>query len=1281
MADTGDGDAAGGDRDGVLVGVGDVEDHGVVLQRTVVLIGAHALGVVPVGVARTVMGQDVDGSGNDASVHRDGVLAGGQAGDVDADLTADVPDQVLDVFRAQRAVGRARPADAGDVAGLQAGDGGVGALEPGAGLDVAGDWGLMIVAARAGTVTVGVKAVTQGVHHLGVDSGGHGAALVLIIELANRALIVFVVALLGARGLHGGDLGHGVALGGDDRALLDLGTAVHVAALIGLLARLGAGGVVAAARHLDGEAVLGVLHGLLGAADTVAGGEVMGLGGAQLETTVDAVTAMGAVTVVHIVAAVVVVQLGTGHGFQRGRRCTLGVGKDLAAGAGPVGIMAGSPAGGVHRGHQGQGVGVGRGLGDKLHVEDLGIARALADGMGPGGHIQGEDVAACRILGAVNLRRTIGNAHYHDQLALARRGKADLARAGFQLQARGQTQAVIADSGAHARLVTGNGIEPVRVGIAVGGKVVDIVVIGDGGLSLAAAGTHAVHIGVDPGGGDGLGLGLGAGHAVHHHGAAVGPHARVLTGGLLGHLAVVPLVLVGAADGADAVFILVGRGGSLAAGGGVAAGAAHKGGLAGHGAGGLHGGLQLMAKVMAQGGDSLAAGDDLAAVITLDGRSLTRRRAGFGHGGHGGGIGVGAGGLRLHHAQLPQAHIVGRGGHSGQHVGPGGKLKAELLGGAHVSGDVGGGAGHRRQRAALHLINGKGGGLARGAGGAGGHGHIRGAVSHSELDAGHHGGAAQRIPGQVDKGDLVAGGAGRAALDLGLVTLEGEVALGHLGDLITNRSLRRAGEVAVLQDHARAAAGGGAGQVGLTGLSLAAQQAGADLHALFGLGGDLDHPVGAPVVGAHAGQGGGLGHIAAHADQGGLIAHQIALELIDHRVVGVLHGVVEVPLVVAALHPAGQLGDGDHRVLGGLHIVAVEVGGGIEVAVSRAVLGLDGDLLVPAGSHVGVKLGGVAGGIGSPLLGADDGVAVGLDHTGALAGEDGPSLAALAGDDHRLLTVAEVVVLHKGGGTHGNANAVLGVAVKVVVIAVDGTGADAGVAGVRVVIPGVVVGDIVAGGLALHALEVTLAVVPEVVVGVGNIGRGLGVQRAVALDLVGVGAGVAIEEVAVVDPAVVVALLQADVVALAGVTVHGGQVADLHVGGVLDAQAKAVEHRVVADALYGDAVLARVNEQIALVQVGGVGDIADDAHAQGGARLLIIVEHGVQIHRVLVGLGDIDHHGVGLQAAVLVVGAAGGAVHKAVARAVMGHDGDGVGGHGGALAAVGHHLKDVVARS
>jgi hypothetical protein len=88
------------------------------------------------------------------------------------------------------------------------------------------------------------------------------------------------------------------------------------------------------------------------------------------------------------------------------------------------------------------------------------------------------------------------------------------------------------------------------------------------------------------------------------------------------------------------------------------------------------------------------------------------------------------------------------------------------------------------------------------------------------------------------------------------------------------------------------------------------------------------------------------------------------------------------------------------------------------------------------------------------------------------------------------------------------------------------------------VVPVMMISNVILSGLGLHALEIALSVVPEMVIGMCDIGRSLGIKSAVALYLVGVGAGVAVEHITVMYPDMVVLLLQSYVIAFGAVAVH-----------------------------------------------------------------------------------------------------------------------------------------------
>ena len=443
---------------------------------------------------------------------------------------------------------------------------------------------------------------------------------------------------------------------------------------------------------------------------------------------------------------------------------------------------------------------------------------------------------------------------------------------------------------------------------------------------------------------------------------------------------------------------------------------------------------------------------------------------------------------------------------------------------------------------------------------------------------------------------------------------------------------------------------------------------------------------GSGVALGHRTQGGG------GADQVTGISHQRRLQLgdgLDVRLVAAIHhsdrsgilAVLEVVLEVAAAHPAGKLGDGHHSSLGSLGGVGIHIALGVEVAVGHGGIPLighgGGDLLGAGLGHVGVVVI-VGGGVGNELISPSQHVVVGLDHaalftSAAIAGEDSPGavgvhrVAALPGGQHGPLAAAEVVALHKGVGLIDRAHAVFVVAVIVVIIDVYVGGvAQTGMAGIGVVKPVVVEGQIILGlgGAAAH--QVALAVVPEVVIGDGEIVEvcARDVQSAVALDLVAlhVRERRAVEEVAVVDPTAAAARDLQTVAVHRAAGQHEAQIADLQLGRIHE-DLTIIYGSVVSHALHGH---TRLGLHRAVAQVNGAqnADDLDAAVVNGGSQLRLV--------------GSIGHLGPGGQGAVGVIGA-WGAVGKAVARAVVGLDGDGTGDHGGGLVPVGHHLQLIAA--
>ena len=322
--------------------------------------------------------------------------------------------------------------------------------------------------------------------------------------------------------------------------------------------------------------------------------------------------------------------------------------------------------------------------------------------------------------------------------------------------------------------------------------------------------------------------------------------------------------------------------------------------------------------------------------------------------------------------------------------------------------------------------------------------------------------------------------------------------------------------------------------------------------------------------------------------------------------------------------------------------------------------------------------------IGNIALGIGHNIVICLDDAACFAGEGAFALriGALLAAHHRLGAVAEVVGIDECRGAHCDADAVFCVAVEIVIINMYGAGADARMTGIRMVIPVVVVGDAVLGRFGLHALQIALAVIPEVVVAVGDEARGFGIECAVALCLIGIGACVAVEQVAVVHPDMVIVLLQTDIIAFAAVAVHEADVAHLDVRGVCNAQTEAVEYGIRADAFNRDTAgnalvcAAALEKQVAVHQSCRIGDVADAADIErtgigallvGGQDVLdagdfglaaLAVRDNIERDLVLGILCDIQNDSAVFQGAVIVIGTGCRAADECKAAAVMRLDGD-----------------------
>ena len=153
-------------------------------------------------------------------------------------------------------------------------------------------------------------------------------------------------------------------------------------------------------------------------------------------------------------------------------------------------------------------------------------------------------------------------------------------------------------------------------------------------------------------------------------------------------------------------------------------------------------------------------------------------------------------------------------------------------------------------------------------------------------------------------------------------------------------------------------------------------------------------------------------------------------------------------------------------------------------------------------------------------------------------------------------------------------------------------------------------------------------------------------------------------------PDVVVALLQAAVIALAAVAVHEADIANFYVRAVLHDQTKTVEYGIGTNTLHGDASLCGVDHQITLGHVCRIGDVADKPQAQRTLFFIFLISRNDVLHTshssctlaggvnacrhgVLVGIGDIYHNGICFQRAVLVVCTGRSALYKAKAASVV----------------------------
>ena len=189
-----------------------------------------------------------------------------------------------------------------------------------------------------------------------------------------------------------------------------------------------------------------------------------------------------------------------------------------------------------------------------------------------------------------------------------------------------------------------------------------------------------------------------------------------------------------------------------------------------------------------------------------------------------------------------------------------------------------------------------------------------------------------------------------------------------------------------------------------------------------------------------------------------------------------------------------------------------------------------------------------------------------------------------------------------------------------------------------------------------------------------DVRRFFAVQSAIALDLVFVAAGMAVEKIAIVHPDVLVVLLEADVVAFVGIHVHDANVPNFDILRVLDADAPSIRRRVVTYPFkrYGHPFFfAHINHDIAMVGFLRVCHIAHQTYCERTLfkaflqRCQNILEsrtfryrtlaarHHVQLDRIFHRFRDVKDNGIVLERAVGIVSPRDVAIAKSKTAAVM----------------------------
>ena len=118
---------------------------------------------------------------------------------------------------------------------------------------------------------------------------------------------------------------------------------------------------------------------------------------------------------------------------------------------------------------------------------------------------------------------------------------------------------------------------------------------------------------------------------------------------------------------------------------------------------------------------------------------------------------------------------------------------------------------------------------------------------------------------------------------------------------------------------------------------------------------------------------------------------------------------------------------------------------------------------------------------------------------------------------------------------------------------------------IRVVIPVVVICDVIVCTTLRKTEEVTLTIIPEVVVRECHVVRLLAIESTIALYLVGIRTSITIEHIAVVNPYMLIVLLQTYIVTFATITVEETYVANLCIASALQADTPTISDSIIAD--------------------------------------------------------------------------------------------------------------------